>query len=208
MNILRTFSISVAFCGKFATFGDFWKIKSFFEKPIYFFEKTPNFERFENFYNFSRILRKICYNLMKKNFTFRTSQHRFGASSIDKHRKKTHLFERKIWFSLFSIWRKIEKLNRFCDPIFWSLHVFKKCLGIFYNSFAKSKTTYGSLIHGNTAKTNSDRILNVEREVGGAIFQSKKRDYLGNILSLQKKMYSLFSSFFIWAQQSHFDRSD
>ena len=63
LNVLRNFTISVAIYGKFATFSDFEKNQYFFfEKPIYFFEKkNPNFERFEKFYCFSRILRQICY---------------------------------------------------------------------------------------------------------------------------------------------------
>ena len=39
--VLRKFTISVAFYGKFATFSDFERIQSFFEKPINFFIK-PN----------------------------------------------------------------------------------------------------------------------------------------------------------------------
>ena len=42
------------------------KIQNLYEKPIYLFYKNPDFERFENSYYFSRILRKLCYNLMEK----------------------------------------------------------------------------------------------------------------------------------------------
>ena len=43
------------------------KFKGFFsKKPIYFSKKIPNFERFENSYYSSRILRQIHYNLVKK----------------------------------------------------------------------------------------------------------------------------------------------
>ena len=43
------------------------KIQVFFQKnPSIFPEKNPNFERFENSYYSSRILRQICYNLVKK----------------------------------------------------------------------------------------------------------------------------------------------
>ena len=38
----------------------------FLEKPIYFFKKDPNFERFEKFYYFCRFRRPICYNLVNK----------------------------------------------------------------------------------------------------------------------------------------------
>ena len=40
--------------------------KFFFEKPICFSKKNPNFERFEDSYFLSRILRQICYNLVNK----------------------------------------------------------------------------------------------------------------------------------------------
>ena len=51
----------------FSTFSDFEKIQVFSEKekPIHFF-KNPNFESFEKSYYFSRILRQMCYNLVKK----------------------------------------------------------------------------------------------------------------------------------------------
>ena len=38
----------------------FYKKSRLFEKPIYFFRKTPNFERIENSYYSSRILRKFA----------------------------------------------------------------------------------------------------------------------------------------------------
>ena len=44
------------------------KIQDFFSKnPSIFLKTTSNFERFEKSYYLSRILRQICYNLMKKN---------------------------------------------------------------------------------------------------------------------------------------------
>ena len=54
------------------------KDQIFFKKPS-FFQKNPNFERFEKSYYFSRILRQICDNLVIKKFSssesvqFRTS---------------------------------------------------------------------------------------------------------------------------------------
>ena len=65
-TFLRNYAIWYAFCCKFATFIDFENFKFFFEKPVYFFKKTPNFECFEKSYFFSRILRELCYNLVKK----------------------------------------------------------------------------------------------------------------------------------------------
>ena len=46
----------------------------FFEKLISFSRKTPNFERFEKWYYFSRILGQSCYNLMKKKFDIKTRE--------------------------------------------------------------------------------------------------------------------------------------
>ena len=43
------------------------KFKVFSDKTHLFFQKTPNFECFQNSYYSSRILRQICYNLVKKN---------------------------------------------------------------------------------------------------------------------------------------------
>ena len=61
LNALRNLFILDAFYGKFATSSDFEKIQDFFQKTHVFSHKNPNFERFEIFYYFSRILRQICY---------------------------------------------------------------------------------------------------------------------------------------------------
>ena len=62
----------------------------FFEKPIYFFKKDPNFERFEKSYYFSRILRQICYNLVKKclHVQKREQTCRCRVNAIGNHRVK------------------------------------------------------------------------------------------------------------------------
>ena len=60
--------------------------KLFLEKTQLFFQKSPNFEGFENSYYSGRILRQICYNLVKNNFTVRNvSEHRFSVNAIGKH---------------------------------------------------------------------------------------------------------------------------
>ena len=41
--------------------------KNFFDREHLFFQKNPNFVRFEKSYYFSRILRQICNNLVEKN---------------------------------------------------------------------------------------------------------------------------------------------
>ena len=67
-------------------------MKVFFEKPIYFSRKTPNFELIEKSYYFNCILQQVCYNLMKKKSwhsdTWTTDVGSFGANSIGKHRVK------------------------------------------------------------------------------------------------------------------------
>ena len=148
LNVLRILTISVAFYGKFATiyiylfifkqyhlirilqqichFFRFWKkIQDFFSKnPSIFPKKQPNFERFENSYYFSRILRQICYNLMKKRFHIQTCEQpmlaRLRELNWQTSGKKTHLFERKILVSIFSIWRKIIKRRQRFRLIFRS----------------------------------------------------------------------------------------
>ena len=60
-TFLWNITIIYAFYSKFTTLSDFLKNKIFFEKPIFFFKKKTNFERFEKTYNFSRILRQIYY---------------------------------------------------------------------------------------------------------------------------------------------------
>ena len=89
-TFLRKITILYAFYSKFATLSDFWKIQDFFRKTHLLLKKNPNCERFEKFYYFSRILRQICYNLLKK-MTFTHVNNRCWlvyASSIDKHRVK------------------------------------------------------------------------------------------------------------------------
>ena len=106
-TFLRNITILYAFYSKFTTFSDLKKF--FFEKPTYFL-KNPNFERFEKIYYFSRILRQICYNSMKKNFDIRTREQsmlaRLRGLNWQTSGKKTHQFERNI---LLPIWCKIMK---------------------------------------------------------------------------------------------------
>ena len=66
--------------------------------------KILNFERFDKSYYFSRILQQICYNLVKKKFTFRREQTAdFGVYAIGKYRVKkvAFAFERKILLSYY-----------------------------------------------------------------------------------------------------------
>ena len=75
----------------------------FFRKKnhLFFRKKPQNFVRFEKFYYFSRNLRRICYNLVMKNFE---TQNRILAYSVksdiinwQKRKKKT--FWLSGWFS-------------------------------------------------------------------------------------------------------------
>ena len=64
-TFLRNITIWYAFYSKFATLSDLIKIQNFSKNPSILW-KNPNFERFEKFYDFSRILRQGCYNWMQK----------------------------------------------------------------------------------------------------------------------------------------------
>ena len=90
-------TILYAFYSKFTTFSNFLGNQDFFRK-------TPNFERFEKFYYFSRILLKICYNSMKK-IDIQTREQSMLAHLRELNwqtsGKKKDLFERKILLSYF-----------------------------------------------------------------------------------------------------------
>ena len=83
MTSLRNNTIWYAFYSEFAIFRDFEKIQIFFQKD-------PNFERFEESYHFKRILRQLCYNLVKKSFHVQWREHtcRCSVNAIGKHRVK------------------------------------------------------------------------------------------------------------------------
>ena len=100
-TFLRNKTIWDAFYRKFATFNDFEKNSWFFlERPIYFKEKNPNFERFEKSYCCSRILWQICYNLVKtkfdgqkleQNWPTSLSVNAIGKNQVRKRSDMTHL---------------------------------------------------------------------------------------------------------------------
>ena len=91
----------------------FWKKFKFFSKNLSIFsKKAPNFERFEKSYYFSRILRQICYNLVKK---FSPSERWTNiVNAIGKHRVKKRqkwtIWEEDFAFIFLRIWRKTIKL--------------------------------------------------------------------------------------------------
>ena len=104
-------TIRYAFYNKLATFSDFERIQNFPLKNPSIFCKNPKIWTFWENLLFQSHSTAICYNLMKN--IFRHVNNRCWlvyASSIGKHwSKKTHLFERKILLSIFSVWRKIKR---------------------------------------------------------------------------------------------------
>ena len=85
--------------------------KVFFQNTCLIFQNSPSFERFENSFYSSRILRQICYNLVKKSFTFRCEQkcqcwrERHWQTS-GKNEVRKNAFERKILLPYFLKGRK------------------------------------------------------------------------------------------------------
>ena len=69
----------------------------------------------------------------------------------------------------------VKKLNKFCGLIYRVRHIYpRKCLLMFYNSFAKSVICYGLLVYGSAAKTNLQKIEYAQRRILRAIFFKKK----------------------------------
>ena len=66
MAFLRNNTIWYEFYSKLPPLGISKKIQVFSKNRSIFFQKDPNFERFEESYYFRRILRQICYNLAQK----------------------------------------------------------------------------------------------------------------------------------------------
>ena len=67
----------------------------------------------------------------------------------------------------------------------------RKCLLMFYSSFAKSNLCYGLIVYGSAAKTNLKKIENAQRHILRAIFSEKKFDSLRDIL-LENKIFTVF----------------
>ena len=68
----------------------------------------------------------------------------------------------------------VKKLNKFCGLIYRVRDLYpRKCLLLFYNSFARSIISYGILVYGSAAKTNLKKIENAERRIFRAIFFQK-----------------------------------
>ena len=74
----------------------------------------------------------------------------------------------------------VKKLNKVCGLIYRVRHLYpRKCLLMFYNSFAKSIITYGLLVYGTAYKTNMTKIEAVQKRILRAIFFKKKLRFSG-----------------------------
>ena len=72
----------------------------------------------------------------------------------------------------------------------------RRCLLMFYDSFAKSVITYGLLVYGNTSKQNLEKIDRVQRKIIRAIFFRKKYESLGLTL-IDNKIYTVYELYVI-----------
>ena len=85
----------------------------------------------------------------------------------------------------------MQKLNKFCGLIYRVRDLYpRKCLLMFYNSFARSVISYGILVYGSAAKTNLKKIENAQRRIIRAIF-FKKFESIANIL-LENKVLTVY----------------
>ena len=92
----------------------------FLKNPSIFLIKTLNFERFDESYSFSHILRQICYNLVNKITLRNVNAHR--DHNWQTSVKKTHPFEQMILLPCCIIWRKIVT----CDWEPWTRSLVEK----------------------------------------------------------------------------------
>ena len=87
---MRNLIISVAFYSKFATLWFFLKTSNFLRETHLLFQKIPNSEGFRESYYLSRILRQVCYKLIKIILKHLINQRWLVyASSLGKHGVKT-----------------------------------------------------------------------------------------------------------------------
>ena len=72
-----------------------------------------------------------------------------------------------------------KKLNRFCGLIYKIQELYpRKCLTMFYNSYAKSIISYGLLAYGGTTKTSLELIEKAQRRIFRAMYFKKQSDSL------------------------------
>ena len=111
-TFIRNNTIWYEFYSKFATVINFEKKSIFFQKTHLFFQKKTH--KFWTFWEILLFQQQIWNNFFKK-IDFQTRE----QPILDHLRKlnwqtskKTHLFERKILLSIFSIWCKIIKVKK------------------------------------------------------------------------------------------------
>ena len=91
----------------------------------------------------------------------------------------------------------VKKLNKFCGLMYRVRHFYpRRCLLMFYDSFAKSVIIYGLLVYGNTSKQNLEKIDRVQRKIIRAIFFRKKYESLGLTL-IDNKIYTVYELYVI-----------
>ena len=91
----------------------------------------------------------------------------------------------------------VKKLNKFCGLMYRVRHLYpRKCLLMFYNSYAKSVITYGLLLYGTAAKSNLSKIETVQRRILRAIYFKRKSDSLENVLA-DNKILTVFELFMV-----------
>ena len=91
----------------------------------------------------------------------------------------------------------VKKLNKFCG-LMYRVRTFypRRCLLMYYNSFAKSVITYGLLVYRNTSKQNLEKIDRVQRKIIRAIFFKKKYESLGLTL-FDNKIHTVYELYVI-----------
>ena len=91
----------------------------------------------------------------------------------------------------------VKKLNKL-SGLMYRVRTFypRRCLLMFYNSFAKSVITYGLLVYGNTSKHNFKKIDRVQRKIIRAIFFRKKYESLGLTL-FDNKIHTVYELYVI-----------
>ena len=78
----------------------------------------------------------------------------------------------------------VRKLNKYCGHIYRVRHIYpRKCLLLFYFSFAKSVISYALLVSGTTAKTNLQKVECAKRRLMRAVVLKTKIDSRVKVLA-------------------------
>ena len=85
-----------------------------------------------------------------------------------------------------------KKLNKFCGLIYRVQYLYPvKCLLTFYESYAKSVSTYGLLFYGSACKSNLEEIEMAQRRIIRAIFFRKMYENLQDNF-IRKQILTVF----------------